>query len=60
MTAILMTLSSNFGYVIIVSALLALECILFGGLFPGRLRRKYFGEQFMKEKFSEIHAAELR
>lgn len=39
-----MTLSSDFGWVILVAALLAIEVILIGGLFPGRMRRTVFSE----------------
>jgi hypothetical protein len=55
-----LSLSSDFGWVILVAALLALEVIVFGSLFPGRMRRTLFNETFMKEKFAEIHAAELK
>lgn len=60
MTAVAIVLSSNYGYVLIAAAILAFEVILIGGLLPGRLRRRFFNERFMKEKFSEIHAAELK
>lgn len=60
MTAVFIILSANYGYVLITAAVLALEVILIGGLVPGRLRRTFFNERFMKEKFSEIHAAEVR
>lgn len=54
---VVLALSSDFGWVILVAALLSLEVVLIGGMFPGRMRRTVFSEEFMKEKFSEIHAA---
>lgn len=48
MTVVGITLSSDYGFVIIVGAILALEVVLIGGFFPGRLRRRIFNERFMK------------
>jgi hypothetical protein len=45
----IIALSPYFGYVLIAAALIALECIIIGFLFPGRARGKVFTESFMKQ-----------
>jgi hypothetical protein len=60
MTPIAIYLSSDYGYVILVATLLAFEVVMLGSFIPGRMRRIIFNEAFMKEKFGEIHAAELK
>lgn len=44
----------EYGLLLLVSVILAFECVLFGILFPGRAR-KVFSKTFMKENFGKIH-----
>lgn len=48
-------LPNNYGYVLIVASLIALEIVLIGFLFPGRVREAVFTEEFMKQNFGAEH-----
>ena len=45
---------ANFGYVMIIGSLIALEVTIFARIFGG-VPRKVFSPAFMKENFGEIH-----
>lgn len=45
---------ANFGYVMIIGSLIALEVIVFARIFGGK-PRKVFNPEFMKQNFGEIH-----
>ncbi len=51
------SLSSDYGYVLLASVLLAFELLLIGFLFPGRVRGEVFTEEYMKKNFGEDHRA---
>ena len=48
-------LPADYGYVLIVAALIAFEIISIGFMFPGRLRGTIFTEEFMKQNFGAEH-----
>ena len=48
-------LPANYGYVLIVAAVIALEILLIGFIFPGRVRGTVFTEEFMKQNFGAEH-----
>ena len=54
-TTVTINLSSNYGYVLLVGVLLALEIIFIGFLVAGKARGQIFTEEFMKEHFGEQH-----
>jgi hypothetical protein len=49
------TISTDYGYVLLVGALIAFEILLIGFIFPGRVREEVFSEDFMRKNFGEIH-----
>lgn len=53
-------ISPEYGLVLLVSVILGFECVLFGFLFPGRLRRKTFNKDFLKDKFGKEHGSSLQ
>lgn len=50
-TTVNFILPANYGYVLIVAAVLAFEIILIGFVFPGRARGTIFTEEFLKQNF---------
>ena len=49
------TVSTDYGYVLLVGALIAFEILLIAFIFPGRVREEVFTEDFMRKNFGEIH-----
>ena len=47
----------NYGWVLLVASIIAFSIILFSFIFPGRLRKTIFNEEFMKSNFGEAHKA---
>ena len=41
-------IQAEFGYVLLVSILYGMECLLIGFIIPGRARSKIFTEDYMK------------
>jgi len=58
-TTIALSVPQAYGYVIIVAAILALEILFIGFLYPGAARRKVFSKEFIKNNFSELHQKEV-
>lgn len=54
-TTLSLSIPQAYGYVIIVAAVLALEVICIGFLYPGRLRSKVFSKDFLAKNFGEEH-----
>lgn len=50
-----LTIPTEYGWVLIVAAVLALEILLIGFAFPGKLRGEYFTKEFMEEHFATEH-----
>lgn len=53
--AVQITLSSDYGWVVLVAVLLALEIVAIGFIFPGRARSKCFTKEFMELNFGQEH-----
>ena len=49
------TLSNNFGLVVISCALIAIQVLLTGFLVVGRIRRRVFNKEFLAEFFAQEH-----
>lgn len=41
-------ISPEYGLVLLAAVILAFEVVLFGAIFPGRLRKQIFSKNFMK------------
>jgi glutathione S-transferase len=54
-SALAITIPSEYGWVLIVAAILALEILIIGFAFPGKLRGEYFTKEFMEEHFATEH-----
>lgn len=50
-----LNLPDEFGYVLLIDVLIALEIIIIGFVIPQGARKKVFTEQFMKEHFETEH-----
>ena len=48
-TVMILALSPQYGYVFLAATLVSFECLVFGFLFPGLARRKYFTADFMRQ-----------
>lgn len=48
MASLIDLISPEYGLVLLVAVILGFEVVLFGFLFPGRLRRSIFSKEFMK------------
>ena len=54
-TTLTATLPDTFGYVLLAAVLLALEVLVIGFAFPGKVRGQVFTEEFLKNNFGEQH-----
>ena len=50
-----LSLSTDFGYVLVAIAVLAIEVFLIGFIMPGRIRGKVFTKEFMEKNFGSEH-----
>ena len=52
----IVTLPSEYPYVMLTSLLIAFECYLFGYILIGPKRKAFFTDEFMQKHFGEEHA----
>lgn len=58
-TAVGYVISPDYGWVLLVTAILAFELLLIGFIFTGKFRRQYFTQEFMESNFGAEHKAAL-
>ena len=54
-TTLTVTLPDTYGYVLIVAVVIALEVLLIGFAFPGKIRGEVFTEEYLKNNFGQQH-----
>lgn len=50
-----LNIPDEFGYVLLIDVLIAVEIIMIGFIIPHGARKKVFTEKFMKENFERDH-----